>query len=58
MTVVYMNYMSVFSVVSFRKANKLGVIFKVTPLAQDGDVKVHNYIALSCNVTLSATNRS
>ncbi|XP_053388913.1 dynactin subunit 4-like [Mercenaria mercenaria] len=37
------------SVVSFRKANKLGVIFKVTPLVQDGDIKVcfilkHNYV--------------
>jgi len=29
-----------FSVVAFRKANKLGVIFKVTPQLQDGDVKV------------------
>ncbi|KAH3871338.1 hypothetical protein DPMN_034536 [Dreissena polymorpha] len=36
------------SVVAFRKANKLAVYFKVTPLVQDGDVKVcfilkHNY---------------
>lgn len=33
---------SIFSIVSFRKANKLGIIFKVTPLVQDGDVKVFN----------------
>jgi hypothetical protein len=39
--IIYCIVLSIFSVVSFRKANRLGVIFKVTPQAQDGDVKVN-----------------
>ncbi|KAL4239587.1 Dynactin subunit 4 [Mactra antiquata] len=47
------------SVVSFRKANKLGIIFKVTPLVQEGDVKVcfvlkHDY--LNTAATLPSEN--
>ncbi|XP_052765849.1 dynactin subunit 4-like isoform X2 [Mya arenaria] len=48
------------SVVAFRKANKLGVIFKVTPLQPEGDVKVcfilkHNY--RSTATTLPSENQ-
>lgn len=39
-------YFCIYSVVAFRKASKLGVIFKVTPLQPEGDVKVE--IMLNC----------
>ena len=45
---IFLLYFLFCSIVAFRKANKIGVICKVTPLVPDGDVKVcfllkHNY---------------